>query len=251
MIHMKNIYSYLLTIFVCLFLASCGGSKAKPQTSAEEHFQKGERFFESNLYDDAIASWEKVRDTFYSPELSMLAELKIAEAYYVSNRYEEAAIAFQDFLKQHPNDFRAATILYRMGLSYYQQILSPDRDQTNTENAMYSFRELATRFPKDPNTHEAKNLIQRCKTRLAEHEVYVGRFYLKRKQYIPAIDRFEKILESFPEYYYRDEAYFYLSKAYLKTKQREKANKVLIQLTEEFPGSDFTEDLRKLIDKED
>lgn len=247
---MKQRYKYLFLILICLFLTACGGSKVKPQTSAEEHFQKGERFFESNLYDDAIASWEKVRDTFYSPELSMLAELKIAEAYYISKRYEEAAIAFQDFLKQHPNDFRAATILYRMGLSYYQQILSPDRDQTSTENALHSFQELKRRFPNDPQVQEAGYLIQRCRTRLAEHEVYVGRFYLKRKQYQPAIDRLEGILETVPDYYYRDEAYFYLGSAYLKMKQMDKAKNIFNQLTEEFPGSDYVEDAQELLEKE-
>ncbi|MDA3903981.1 MAG: outer membrane protein assembly factor BamD [Desulfuromusa sp.] len=247
---MKQIYKYLIPALICLFLAACGGSKAKPETSAEKYFQEGERFFESNLYDDAIASWEKVRDTFYSPELSMLAELKIAEAYYISKRYEEAATAFNDFLTQHPSDFRAATILYRMGLSYYQQILTPDRDQTSTENALNAFQELIRRFPNDPQAQEAGYLIQRCKTRLAEHEVYVGKFYLKRKQYQPAINRLEGILESFPDYYYRDEAYFYLGKAYLETAQPDQAKSIFNQLFEEFPGSDYMEDAQKLLEKD-
>ncbi|MDX2494741.1 MAG: outer membrane protein assembly factor BamD [Desulfuromusa sp.] len=247
---MKQTYKYLLPVLICLFLAACGGSKVKPENSAEKYFQEGERYFESNLYDDAIASWEKVRDTFYSPELSMLAELKIAEAYYISKRYDEAAIAFQDFLKQHPNDFRAATILYRMGLSYYQQILSPDRDQTNTENALHSFKELIRQFPNDPQTQEAGYLAQRCRTRLAEHEVYVGRFYLKRKQYQPAISRLEGLLESFPDYYYRDEAYYFLGKAYFETAQPDKAKHIFNQLIEEFPGSDYFDDAQKMLKKE-
>ncbi len=247
---MKSSYKYLLPILVCLFLAACSGSKAKPQTSAEEYFQKGEAQFESNLYDDAIASWEKVRDTFYSPELSMLAELKIAEAYYVSKRYEEAAIAFQDFLKQHPDDFRAATILYRMGLCYYQQILSPDRDQTSTENALHSFEELVRRYPDDPNAQEAGYLIQRCKTRLAEHEVYVGWFYLKQRRYQAAITRLQGIVKSFPDYYYRDEAYYYLVKAYTEIGRPEEAQQYLKKLTDEFPGSDYTDDARDLIVKD-
>ena len=247
---MKQIHKYLFPILICLLLAACGGSKAKPETSAEKYFKQGERYFESNLYEDAITSWEKVRDTFYSPELSMLAELKIAEAYYVSERYEEAAIAFSDFLKQHSNDFRAPTILYRMGLSYYQQILSPDRDQTSTRNALHSFQELTRRFPDDPQAQEAGYLSQRCRTRLAENEVYVGRFYFKRKQYQPAIERLERLLESFPDYYYRDEAYFYLGDAYLKTEQPDKANSIFSRLFVEFPGSDYVEDAQELLENE-
>ncbi|MCK5914298.1 MAG: outer membrane protein assembly factor BamD [Desulfuromusa sp.] len=246
---MKQAYRYLIFTLICLLLASCG-PKIKPKNSAEKYFQEGERFFEKNLYDDAITSWEMVRDTFYSPELSMLAELKIAEAYFVSKRYEEAAITFNDFLKQHPNDFRAATILYRMGLCYYRQILSADRDQTSTRNAMESFQELIRRFPDNPQAQEAGYLVQRCRTRLAEHEVYVGKFYLKRSQFKQAINRFEGILEVFPEYYYRDEAFFYLGKAYLKELQPDKAEKIFNQLFEEFPGSNYVDDAQKLLKKE-
>lgn len=239
---------YVVLIIVSLLLAACGGGKAKPENSAAKYFQEGERFFESNLYEDAIASWEKVRDTFYSPELSMLAELKIAETYYVSERYAEAATAFADFLKQHPNDFRAATILYRLGLSYYQQILSADRDQTHTENALRTFQELVQRFPNDPNAQEAGYLIQRCKTRLAEHEVYIAAYYVKKKLYKPAIKRLEDVLATFPDYYYRDEAFFYLGKAYLKSGQNDKAQTIFQQLFDQFPGSDFVEDAQELLE---
>jgi len=246
---MRPTYKWLFPVLLCLLLTACGGSKVKPETSAEKYFREGEKYFESGLIEDAIASWEKVRDTFYSPELSMLAELKIAEAYYVSKRYEEAALAFQDFLKQHPNDFRAASILYRMGLCYYQQILAPDRDQTSTRNALQTFQELTRRFPDDPQTQEAGYLILRCRTRLAEHEVYVGHYYLKQKDYLPAIKRLKGILDSFPDYYYRDEAYFYLESAYLKTKQIDAAKAIFKKLAEEFPASDYTDDGKDLLEE--
>lgn len=241
--------SYLLAIMVLLGLGACSGKQAE-QTSAEKYFQQGEAYFESNLYNEAIASWEKVRDTFYSPQLSMLAELKIAESYYVTERFAEAATAYQDFLNQHPNDFRIPTVLYRLGLSYYQQIRSADRDQTATENALRAFQELVRRFPDDGNAQEAGYLIQRCKTRLAEHEVYVGWFYLRYEHYAAAINRLENILQSFPDYYYRDEAFYYLGKAYLKNQQIDKARNTFNQLFEQFPGSDYSEDARELLDEQ-
>ena len=246
---MKQTYRVLLFILLCLMLAACSGSKAKPQKPAEQYFLKGEQYFEDGDYNKAIESWEQVRDAFYSPELSMLAEMKIAEAYYKSEQYEEAAIAFDDFLKQHPNNDRAPTILYRMGLSYYQQIVVPDRDQTSTHKALKSFEELVKRFPDDPHAQEARNKILRCKTRLAEHEVYVGRFYLRIDQYQQAINRLEGVLKSFPQYYYRDEAYFYLGQAYFKTSQPDNARAVYDKLFKEFPGSKFIERAQEIMDK--
>jgi len=246
---MKHIHRYLFLILFCLCLSACGHSKAKKQKSAETYFLQGEKYYEGGHYDKAIASWEQVRDAFYSPELSMLAEMKIAEAYYKSKQYEEAAVAFDDFLTQHPNDYRTATVLYRMGLCYYKQILVPDRDQTSTQNALDSFEEMVRRFPDDPQAQEARNLILRCKTRLAEHEVYVGRFYLRIDQYQQAIDRLEGALKSFPQYYYRDEAYYYLGQAYFKVSQPDKAKSTFEKLFQEFPGSDFVEGAQKILAK--
>ncbi len=152
---------YLFILILALLLAACSSQKVVPRNSAEKYFAEGEKFYESNLYDDAIASWEKVRDSYYSPELNMLAELKIAEAYYQSERYEEAATAYTDFLRQHPNDDRTERVLYQLGMSFYQQMLSADRDQSGTEKALSSFRELLKRYPENKNAEEVGVLIQR------------------------------------------------------------------------------------------
>ncbi|WP_303721013.1 outer membrane protein assembly factor BamD [Malonomonas rubra] len=241
---------FLFILLLSLFLAACSSQKIVPRNSAEQYFQEGEKFFDSKLYEEAIASWEKVRDSYYSPELNMLAELKIAEAYYRSERYEEAATAYGDFLKRHPNDSRVKDVLYRLGLSHYQQILSADRDQTSTRNALQVFEELLHRFPSYSQAEEAGHLIQRCRNRLAEAEVYVGHFYLKRGQYQAAINRLEKALADYPNYYHLDEAYFLLGKAYLQASEKEKAKDTFNQLFEQFPGSEYLIDAQKILAEE-
>lgn len=240
------LYKYLILAAFVLLVSACSGQKATPQNSAEKYFQQGEKYFDSQLYDDAIASWEKVRDTYYSAALNMLAELKIAEAYYLSERYEEAAAAYDDFLKRHPNDPRISDVLYRLGLSNYQQILSADRDQTSTRNALKVFEELLRRYPDYPQAEEAKRLIQLCRTRLAEHEIYVGHYYLKQGQYQAAIKRLENLLQQYPDYYYRDEAFFYLWQAYKETGELEKSQAAYQKLSQQFPGSEYLQKAQEL-----
>ena len=236
-----------LILLLLLLLSACSTQKVVPKHSAEQFFQEGERFYESQLYNDAIASWEKVRDSYYSPELNMLAELKIAEAYYRSERYAEASTAYADFLRQHPSDDRGDIVLYRLGMSYFQQMLTADRDQTNTENALKTFQEFIQRYPENSNTEEVGYLIQRCLNRLAEHEVYVGRFYLNTKKYQAAINRLERGLANYPNYYYRDEAYFYLGQAYLRSGEKERAKDSFNKLFEQFPGSEYLIDAQKIL----
>ena len=240
----------LLSLALLLLLCACSSQQVVPRNSAEQYFQEGERFYDSKLYNDAIASWEKVRDSYYSPELNMLAELKIAEAYYQSERYEEAATAYADFLRQHPKNNHADKVQYQLGMSYYQQMLTADRDQSSTENALRTFQEFLKRFPEDEKAEEVGYLVQRCKNRLAEHEVYVGHFYLRTKNYQAAIKRLEQVLANYPNYYYRDEAYFYLGQAYLNIGEKERAKESFNTLFEQFPGSEYLLKAQEIFAKE-
>ncbi len=245
---MNRLFKYLAILTLCLLVVACS---SKPELSqqdlAAKHFQEGERLFEAKMYTDAIAAWEKVRDTFYSPELSMLAEIKIADTYFISEQYAEAATAYSDYLDRHPNDSREGTILFRLGLSYYKQILSADRDQTATQNSLITMQKLLARYPDHPKADEAKVLEIRCQTRLAEHEVYVGRFYLKKEQYRAAIMRLEGVLKQYPDYYYRDETYYYLALAYKETQQKDKVKSLVEKLKTEFPRSRYLDDAEELL----
>lgn len=247
---MKKTINHLIILSVVLLLAACGGKQAAPERAPEELFQTAENQMERGLWTDALSSWEKVRDAFYTPELSMLAELKIAETYYLAERYPEAAIAYSDFLQRYPNDPRTPNLLFRLGQSYYQQILSRDRDQSSTRKAMLAFQELTLRFPDSPYVDQAEQYILRCKTRLADHEVYVGRFYFQREHYEPAINRLETVLAEFPDYYYRDEAYFFLGRAYLETGQTEQAREFFSLLLEQFPASSYYDKTSKLLESQ-
>ncbi len=244
---MTKFFRAVFFLSFILLLAACG-TKVKPQPTAEEQLQQAERYTDAGLYDQAITAWEGVRDTFYSPDLSMLAEIKIADIYYTDKRYDEAAVAYEAFIKQYPQDFRIAELLYKQGMSYYNQILSADRDQTSTENALKSFERMNREFPANPHSQEAENLMLRCRTRLADHEVYVGWFYLRTKKYQPAIKRLEAALNGFPDYYYRNEAYYYLIKAYIATDDLDKALETYQKLADQYPHSDETLSARKLLD---
>lgn len=240
----------LFSLALIFTLTACAPtSPGEDSSGPQKHLAEGESYFERGLYDEAITSWEKVRDSYYSPELNILAELKIAEAYFQAERYVEAAVAYEDFLKQHPDHPRSPDVLYQLGLTYYRQILSVDRDQTATRNALATFEILLEKYPEDSRREEVSTLIQRCRDHLAGHELYVGHFYLRTGHPEAAVNRLEYLFENYPNFFDRDEAYYHLGRAYLDSGQREKAVDTFNTLMREFPKSEYIPKAQKIIAK--
>ena len=240
----------LIITLCCFALAACMPTEVPQRKSADQYFQQGEEFLENDQYEDAIASWEKVRDSYMSPELVILAELKIAETHYAAENYPEAVAAWEGFLKQHPNYKRAADVIFQLGKAYYIQILPEDRDQTATRNAIVTLETLLRQYPESQHVAEAKEIILRCNSRLAEHELYVGDIYLRLEQYKSAIKRLTGLLADYPEYQENlDKALFLLGKAYLLNDQREEATAYFNLLYREFPGSSYILKGQKLVEK--
>ncbi len=243
---MKN----LITLIALLLLATaCAPAAVKQPDTADIYLKKGEEAFEKGRYNEAITNWEKIRDSYYSPEMNALAEMKIADAYYQGERYIEAAAAFEDFLRQHPSHTRTSDILYKLGMSYYHQLLSPDRDQTSTRNALTAFNDLLARFPDHPQNAEVKESIHTCLDQLAESEIMVGSFYLRTKKYEAAITRLQDVLEKHPSYSKRDLAYFNLGQAYLAISEKRRAAEAFNVLYHDFPDSEYIDKAQKLVEK--
>lgn len=241
------------TIFPLLLLAlflipACTSKKVEPvEKNAAFYFQEGEEFYEKGLYKDAIASWEKVRDSYYSPELNTLAELKIAEAHFLGEEYIEAAVAYEAFLQNHPNHPRVPDVLYQLGLAYTYQMLAPDQDQTSTTYALNTFRTLKERYPEDRRIGEVQIYIDRCLNMLAARDLIVANYYLRTGYYSAAINRIEGLLEKYPNFYQLDKAYYVLGQAYSFIGENEKSITAFNTLFEDYTGSEYIADAQEFL----
>ena len=244
----KSLTCFLISSL--LLLAACAPSTVVPPAkNASVYFQEGEEFYEKGLYRDAIASWEKVRDSYFSPELNTLAELKIAEAHFLGEEYVEAGVAYEAFLKNHPDHPRVPDVLYQLGLSYTFQMLAPDQDQSATIYALNAFRTMQDRFPEDRRKEEVQIYVDRCLNQLAASEVHVGQYYLRTESYNASINRLAGVIEKYPNYYERDKAYFLLGQAYLKNGEKEEAVASFNTLFDDYVGSEYILDAQRFIEK--
>ena len=237
----------VLLILTATFFQGCATPVVnKP---ADVLYKEGEDFYKDGRYEDAIASWKKVKETYQSPELTTKAELNIADAYFLNKDYIEAAAGYEDFRKLHPKHPQAGFALYRQGMSHYNQIHGIDTDQTPVKNAQITFDSYLKLYPTDLQFAEVKEKHRDCRDKQMQYELYVGRFYLKTDAYKAAIARFEESLKMFADSARRDEVLFYLGKAYLEDGQKAKGREVLGQLIKDFPASPFIADAKKVMDK--
>ena len=237
-----------LIAFILLSAAFLQGC-ATPQVNktADVLYKEGEQFYQKGKYEDAIVQWKKVKDTYHSQELTTKAELNIADAYFLNGDYIEAAAGYEDFRKLHPRHPQADFALYRLGMSYFNQIHSIDTDQNPVKNAQITFDSYLKLYPAGAQLAEVQEKLRECRDKQLQYELYVGRFYLKTDAYKAAIARFEESLKMFADSKRRDEVLYYLGRAYLEDGQETKGHETLGQLVRDFPDSSCTAAARKVL----
>lgn len=245
---MKKSSSHIASfILAALLLQGCATTQPVNKSS-DVLYQEGEQYFQKGSYEDAIAQWKKVKESYQSPELITQAELNIANAYFLNADYIESAAAYEDFRKLHPNHPQAGFALFRQGMSYFKQIHSIDTDQTPVKNALTIFESYLKLYPTGEQLGDVQEKIRDCRDKQLQYELYVGRFYLKTKAYKSAIGRFEGALKAYPDLPRRDEVLYYLGRAYLQDGQKSKGRESFGQLSREFPDSAYISDANKTMD---
>ncbi len=215
--------------------------------TADQLYKEGSAQLEQRNYRAAIEAFYKLKYDYPSDTAAMLADLKIADAHYANKEYSQAIESYSDFRKMHPASPYIPYVVYMIGLCHYQEILSVDRDQTNTEKALSEFQYLLTHFPNTPYAYDANEKARDCMKRLSDHEVYVGNFYYRMKKYPAAIQRFEAALTKYPSIPLDEEVLFALAEAYRLTQQPEKSQRTLKALLEQYPKGKYAKKAQALI----
>lgn len=238
-----------LLSLLALVAAGCATSPDAVSRNPDSMAKAAEDFQTSGRYEDAIAQWRKVRESYASPELTAQAEIKIADAQFDNKDYIEAAASYEEFRKLHPNHEKAPYALYRQALSHYEQITGIDTDQTPVSNAVTLFESFLRLYPSSEYAEDVRNKLEVCRMKQVEYEVYVGRFYYRTEKYSAAVKRLEETLKKYPKSPINDETLFYLGSAYIRTGEKAKGRDAFQQLFAEYRTSKYVNEARKFLDK--
>jgi outer membrane protein assembly factor BamD len=193
----------LLAVFLA---AACAGKPKRADLPPEELYRQAQESVEKKNYDRARDLLDQIRDEYPFSRFAPEAEILSADMAYQQKNYEEAAAAYRSFEELHPTHPRASYALYRRGLAYAALSLPEDRDQSGTRNAVAAFDKLLHADPGNEHAEDARSRLTELRARLAAHELYVARFYIRRKSYSAALQRLEYLVQEYPDSPQRDEA---------------------------------------------
>lgn len=245
---MTKLISILLFSFLYLITGCASSPHVKEVQETEEIlYNKAMEAYRKKLFYECIPLFQNIKDKFPLSPYALQAELRIADSNYLLHNYLEALYQYEEFRKLHPANALIPYSIYQTGMCHFKQILTVDRDQTETEKALEEFEFLVSRFPQSPYAGLALSRIKICKRRIAEHEFIIGNYYLKNQNYRGAIDRFSSILEKYPYSIEKDKVLFHLGKAYLLTNNRSAAEKIFSNLNTQYPSSIYTREAKTLL----
>ena len=234
-----------------LILAGCGAFREEAPLdsyTAEELFKQGElKLEEGGRPDDAIRFFQEVERLYPYTEFARRALIMQAFSLHKARKYEEARAAAQRYIDFYPGDEDAAYAQYLMALSYYDQIDDVGRDQGLTFQALQALRVVIEQYPDSEYASSAILKFDLAFDHLAAKEMEIGRFYLKRKHYAAALNRFRSVVQDFQTTTHTAEALHRLVECYLALGFEEEAQTAAAILGYNYQSSPFYEDSFNLL----
>ncbi len=170
-----------------------------------------------------------------------------AYANYEGRQYEDAVSASKRYLQLHPATPDAAYAQYLLAMSYFNQIPDVTRDQESSERALVALQELVDRYPTSQYAADAKQRIQLARDQIAGKEMEVGRFYLQKRNYTGAINRFRTVVARYQTTRHVEEALERLAEAYMAMGIVGEAQTAAAVLGHNFPDSPWYKDAYTLL----
>jgi outer membrane protein assembly factor BamD len=245
-------------VVLAIPLSGCGTGAlwdkfmAKDDTFVEEPADKlyNEGLYLMNNNHDPKAASKKFEEVDRQHPYSDWARkslLMSAYAFYNAQEYDSCIGAATRYVTLHPGSPDAAYAQYLIAASHYDQIQDISRDQGRTEKAIAALEEVIRKYPTSEYAVSAKTKLEGARDQLAGREMSIGRYYLKKHDYIAAINRFKTVVTQYQTTRHVEEALARLTEAYMAIGIVSEAQTAAAVLGHNFPDSRWYQDAYNLV----
>jgi outer membrane protein assembly factor BamD len=215
-------YKFIILLLVIFFINGCSKDKIKESQLNEknldlqvlEAYQEGlaslkggDVLFAAKKFNEAEILFPQ---SLWAPKSALMA----AYSYYSQDYYGDAIAELDRFIKIYTFDKNLDYAYYLLGTTYYEQIVSEEKDLQSIIEAKKNFTIVVNEYPKTEYSLDAKFKLDLINQILASKEMYIGRYYFQKQKWIPSINRFLTVVNYYNETIYTEEALYRLVEMY-------------------------------------
>lgn len=214
---------------------------------AEQVYDQGLRRLKDSDHEAAAKRFATLSKNYPYSEWARRGLIMEAFTNYEAQKWEDAITASKSYLTKYPNTKDAAYAQYLMAMSNYNQIPDVTRDQERSEKALTALEELVQKYPQSEYVSDARSRIQIARDNLAGREMEVGRYYLERRNFPAAINRFRVVVAKYQTTRHVEEALERLTEAFMSLGLTAEAQNSAAVLGHNFPDSPWYKDSFALV----
>ncbi len=248
-------YNILLFVFITLFLISCSEKKEKVSLIKEDNlemqmieayneglkeFEKGDVFFAAKKFNEVELLYPQ---SIWAPRSTLMA----AYVYYSQLYFTDAIYELERFLDKYKNHPNTDYAYYLLAICHYNQIVDEKKDLGEIIKAKNYFNLLIKEFPNTDFAEDAQFKIELIHEILAYKELYLANYYLDREKWIPAMNRYKKIVNEYDTTIFIEEALYRLVELNYKLGLLDEAKKYTALLGYNYQSSDWYERSYKIL----
>lgn len=244
-----------LVVVAAVLAASCtGGNRRPPQGTPDPDkflFDSGTEELNKRHWLVARLYFRELIDTYPQSRYRADAKLGVGDTFLGEGSAESYVLAlneYREFLAYYPTHERVDYAQFKLGMTYFRQMHGPDRDQTETKEAIRELTIFVERYPNSKLIEEGRQRLREARDRLSTYEYNVGYHYYRSRWWPGAVDRFTTLLKNDPQFTRRDSVYFYLAECFMKVDRPAEALPYFDRLLKEFEQSEHLIEAQKRVD---
>ena len=253
---MKIIFRFIIILSI-LLLSNCNGKKKQSiildSTSLEEQmieaYNKGVKALDEGDVLFAAKNFNAAENLYPQSIWAPRSILMASYSFYSQDYYGDAISELSRFLKNYPINENTAYAYFLLATCYYELIVDEKKDLSPLLKSKENFQIILDKYPNTDFALDARFKLLLINNILASKELYIGKYYLQKEKWIPAINRFKNIQKNYSETDYVEEAIHRLVEVYYKIGLQEESKRYAITLGYNYQSSEWYKQSYKIFNR--